>query len=343
LTAPAAAAYSQTDVAGSSKSAVAGALIGNGFLTLVKFAAFILSGSGAIFSEAIHSFADTANQGLLFLGIRQSEKPADALFHYGYGAERYLYSLLSAVGIFVLGCGVTVYHGLHDLADPPVLEVTWIPFAVLIVSFCVEGYVLISAARVIWSNKGKQSLLQYLRTTTDPTVAAVLLEDSVACIGVLIALAGIGLAYWTGNPLFDALGAIFIGLMLGGVAVWLGIRNRELLLGPAIPRDIHDEIVAYLKAHPSVQRVRLIRSRVVGPDNFRVQAQIDFDGRYLGKKLARLVHERHDGLGTEDARETFAADFGEELLDELALEVDRIESDLLEKFPRLKYVDLEAD
>jgi zinc transporter 9 len=330
-------------VAGSSKSAVAGALIGNGFLTLVKFAAFAVSGSGAIFSEAIHSFADTANQGLLFLGIRRSERPADALFHYGYGADRYLYSLLSAVGIFVLGCGVTVYHGVHDLMDPPQLEVNWIPFAVLVLSFVVEGYVLAAAARVVWKQKGDKSLLQYLRTTTDPTVAAVLLEDAVACVGVLIALAGIGLAKLTGNAVFDALGAIAIGLMLGLVAVWLGIRNRTLLLGPAIPADKHEEMVEFLKAHPAVQRVRQVRSRIVGADNFRLQAQIDFDGRYLGKKLASLVHDRHEGLSEDQAREAFAADFGEQLLDALALEVDRIESELLEKFPRLKYVDLEAD
>lgn len=330
-------------MAGSSKSAVLGALLGNGGLTVLKFFAFAVTGSGAMFSEAIHSLADTCNQGLLFVGIRQSERPADALFHYGYGADRYLYSLLSAVGIFVLGCGVTVYHGVNGLIHPHELEASWIPFAILAISFVVEGYVLLSAARVVWSKKGAQSLFEYLRTTTDPTVAAVLLEDAVACLGVLVAAAGLALAYVTGNVMFDSLGAIAIGLMLGAVAVWLGIRNRTLLLGPAIPADLQAEIVAYLKGHPAVMRVRTVKTRIVGADNFRLQAQLDFDGAVLGARMRDLVEDRYQQLGTPEERDRFARDFGDRLLDELAREVDRMEAELEERFPRLKYVDLEAD
>lgn len=330
-------------MAGTSKGAVLGALVGNGSLTLVKFGAFALSGSGAMFSEAIHSLADTANQFLLFIGIRSSEKPADALFPYGYGAERYLYSLLSAVGIFVLGCGVTVYHGIHDLLDPPELSFSWIPLAVLGLSLVVEGAVLMSAARVVWKNKGDQTLWAYLRSTTDPTAAAVLLEDAVACAGVLVAFAGIGLAQLTGNPVFDALGAIAIGGMLGAVAVWLGIRNRSLLLGPAIPRALQAEIEEFLRDLPEVQRVRRVRTRIVGANRFRFQAELDFDGRVLGARMAHVVHERHAELGDEEGRERFATDFGEQLIDELGREVDRIEAKLVERFPRIQYVDLEAD
>ena len=328
-------------MAATSKGAVLGAVVGNGSLTVIKFIAFALSGSGAIFSEAVHSLADTTNQILLFIGIRQSERPADKLFHYGYGADRYLYSLLSAVGIFVLGCGVTVYHGVHDLLEPPELEVSWIPFAILGLSFVVEGFVLLMAARAVWAKKGDLGLFAYLRTTTDPTAAAVLLEDAVAILGVVVAAAGIGLAHLTGDPRFDALGAITIGAMLGAVAIWLGVKNRTLLLGPAIPRRTEKEIEAYLRDHPAVQRVRKVRTRIVGAENFRLQAQIDFDGRYLGRKMAAGITD--EDLSTEEARERFAADFGEKLLDELAIEVDRIEAELVERFPRLKYVDIEAD
>jgi len=330
-------------VAGSSKGAVLGAVIGNGALTIIKFGAFALSGSGAIFSEAVHSLADTSNQALLFVGISRSERPADTLFHYGYGAERYLYSLLSAVGIFVLGCGVTVYHGVHNLLEPPELSVSWVPIAVLIVSFVVEFIVLVSAARVIYDKKGDTPLLRYLKETTDPTVAAVLLEDSVACLGVLIALTGIGLAQWTGNPLFDALGAIAIGLMLGLVAIWLGIRNRSLLLGPSIDAETMRDVERFLLEQPSVMRVRKARSRLVGADSFRFKAELDFDGRYLGGKLADRVHERADALTDQAARLAFAQDFGGELMDELGREIDRIEAELSQRFPRIRYVDLEAD
>ncbi len=317
--------------------------MGNGSLTVIKFFAFAITGSGAMFSEAIHSLADTSNQGLLFLGIRQSEKPADALFHYGYGADRYLYSLLSAVGIFVLGCGVTVYHGVNSLIHPHELEASWVPFVILAISLIVEGYVLAAAARVIWDKKGGKTLMEYLRTTSDPTAAAVLLEDAVACLGVLVAAAGLGLAYATGNSMYDALGAIFIGLMLGAVAVWLGVRNRTLLLGPAIPADLQKEIVTYLEEHPAVMRVRNVKTRIVGADNFRLQAQLDFDGAVLGARMRDFVEDRHGDLATEEDRDKFARDFGEVILDELAREVDRMEEELEEKFPRLKYVDLEAD
>ena len=102
-------------MAGSGKSAVLQALIGNGILTVIKFVAFVMSGSGAMMSEAVHSFADTANQALLFIGVKRSMRPADETFAYGYGADRFVFALMSAMGIFILGCGVTIYHGVHSL------------------------------------------------------------------------------------------------------------------------------------------------------------------------------------------------------------------------------------
>jgi zinc transporter 9 len=326
-----------------SKGAVTSALVGNGALTVVKAIAFLLSGSGAMLSETIHSLADTGNQALLVLGIQRSRRPPDAAFPYGYGSDRFFYALMSAVGIFVLGCGVTVYHGIHNLIHPPELTFSWITFAVLGLSFVVEGSVLLVAVRVIWRNKGEESLFAYLGSTSDPTVVAVLLEDSVACVGVIVAAAAIGLSTWTGDPRYDAFGAILIGIMLGGVAAWLLAKNRALLLGPAIPAALQREIVGFLRAQPSVGRIGRARSRIVGADHFRLQAQIDFDGRHIGARLTDLVRERAGELEDAEGRRRFAEDFGERMLDELALEVDRIEAELAERFPRLKYVDLEAD
>ena len=141
-------------MAASGRGAVIAALVGNSFLTVIKFVAFAYSGSGAMMSEAIHSLADTGNQSLLYLGVRRSEKQADTMFHYGYGAERFLFALLSAVGIFILGCGVTIYHGIHTLIHPPDLTVSWIIFAVLGVSFLLDGAVLLVAIRAISVEKG---------------------------------------------------------------------------------------------------------------------------------------------------------------------------------------------
>jgi zinc transporter 9 len=328
-------------MAGEGKGAVLFALLGNLFLTVIKFVAFLLSGSGAMLSEAIHSLADTSNQGLLFLGIRRSSRPADRRYHYGYGADRYLFALISAAGIFVLGCGVTVYHGIDSLMDPPTLSLDWLPFAVLGVSLVIEGAVLISAIREVNRKRGDQGFVEFIVTSTDPTLLAVLFEDSVAVLGVLVAAAGIGLAHLTGNGQWDAISSIVIGLLLGAVALWLAWRNRQLILGPAIPEKIQKRVVAHIETQPSVDTVRLVKTRIVGADRFRIDAEIDYNGRYLGAEQADWVRDHAELAARDPAR--FAADFGERLLDELGREVDRIEASLFEKFPRLRHVALESD
>lgn len=333
-------------MASGGKGAVFLALIGNSFLTLIKLGAFLLSRSPAMLSEAIHSFADTANQGLLYLGIARSERPADSRYHWGYGGERFLFALLSAVGIFVLGCGVTVYHGVHSLLHPPDLEVSWVSFVVLGISLLVDGFVLTAAIREVYGRKGDQPFWTFVRSSSDPTLLAVLFEDFVATAGVVVAMAGILLAHLTGNPAFDAASSIIIGLMLGMVAVWLGFRNRELILGPAIPTEVEEQVVAFLMAQPSVESVRQVRTRIVASERFAFAAEIDYDGKYLGKLQAAWVAEQMpkqvDGP-SGDGVEAFASQFGERMLDALSAEIDRIEAELRKRFPLLAHVDLESD
>jgi zinc transporter 9 len=163
-------------------------------------------------------------------------------------------------------------------------------------------------------------------------------------------MAGILLAHLTGNPVFDAASSIIIGLMLGMVAVWLGFRNRELILGPAIPEEVEEQVVAFLLSQPSVESVRQVRTRIVASERFAFAAEIDYDGKYLGKLQATWVAEQMpnqvpdqaDGLSSE-AVEAFASRFGERMLDALSAEIDRIEAELRERFPRLAHVDLESD
>ncbi|ACY16990.1 cation diffusion facilitator family transporter [Haliangium ochraceum] len=340
-------------MAAGGKSAVFLALIGNGLLTVIKFGAFLLSRSPAMLSEAIHSFADTANQWLLYLGIRRSERPADDAYHWGYGGERFLFALISAAGIFVLGCGVTVYHGIHSLLDPPEVTTSWVSFAVLGIALVVDGFVFLAAVREVSRQKGERSFMEFVRTSSDPTLLAVLFEDAVATLGVLVALAGIGLGYLTGSPVFDAIASIIIGLLLGMVAIWLAVRNRQLILGPAIPDDVAQGILAYLDEQPSIETVRRVRTRIVGSDRFAFSAEIDYDGNYLGKLQAGWLAERLFELSAgpseqpDDVRsaqlESCAQAFGERLLDALAGEIDRIEAELRARYPRLAFVDLESD
>ncbi|RMH01835.1 MAG: cation diffusion facilitator family transporter [Planctomycetota bacterium] len=330
-------------MAAGSRTAVLGALVGNTVLAVLKFTAFALSGSGAVLSEAVHTTADAANQALLWLGLKRSLRPPDERHPYGYGGERFLFSLLAAVGIFVFGCGLTVYHGVHSWLRPPELELGWPDFAVLLLGLVLDGSVLVLAGRAVWRQKGDLGLFAYLRRATDPAAIAVLLEDTVACLGVLIALACVGLARLTGEPRWDALGSILVGLLMGAVAVWLGIRNRELLLGPAAPPELVAEAVEFLRAQPSVLRVARVRSRVVSADHFRLQVDLDFNGAWFGRRLDGWVRARLPEPGDRDAAERFAEDFGREILDQVAREVDRLERELAARFPALAFIDLEAD
>jgi len=321
------------------------ALIGNGFLTVIKFIAFLLTGSGAMLSEAIHSFADTSNQALLYLGVKRSEKPADADFQYGYGGERFFFALMSAVGIFVLGCGVTIYHGVEHLLHPSELETSTLNFVVLGIALLVDGGVLMAAVREINRRRGELSFREYVRTSTDPTILAVLFEDGIATIGVLVAFAGIGLTHLTGNSIYDAASSIVIGVLLGLMAVWLGWRNRVLLLGPAIPEPIQKSIVEFLEAQPSIDSIRLVRTRIVGAERFRLAVELDYDGRYLGELQLDWVEEqaRAGEFETPEGRKRFTAEFGHRLSEALGDEVDRLELELSNRFPRIKHIDLEVD
>lgn len=327
----------------SSKGAVFAALAVNGCLTTIKFVAFALTGSGTMFSEAMHTLADTANQGLLYLGIKRSERKPDAMFTYGYGGERFLFALLSAVGIFVLGCGVTVYHGVTVLLDPQPLDIRWWLFVVLGISFCMSLFVLWKAVQAINKMRGGTPFMKFVRTTNDPTISAVLLEDAVACGSVIIALICIGLSSLTGSSVPDAIGSIIIGGLLGFVAIWLGFQNRSLILGRSIPQDVQDEVLAYLKSQPSVEGVRAIQSRVVGADTFKIKAEIDWNGRWLGEQQAAWVLERKSALDNEDEARMFAAEFGERVSNAIAAETDRIEAELRAKIPQLHFIDFEGD
>jgi zinc transporter 9 len=330
-------------MAGHGKTAVIWGILVNAGITLIKFLAYLVSGSGAMLSEAIHSFADTANQGLLLIGIQRSERKSTAMFPYGFGAERYFFSLLAAMGIFVLGCGVTVYHGIHDLNDPPALHFSWLTVAVLLVSLIGEGAVLVLALRAIWKTKGEQSLLQYLRTCSDATVLAVLFEDSVAVSGVLIASVTIGLSFLFDSPVPDAIGSILIGLMLGAVAVWLALKNRVLILGQAAPAAVQQQVVDFLRAQPSVEAVSDVKTKVLGADKLKFKAEIDFNGRYLGGQLEGWVRDALAGVKNAEQAGHFAREFGERMMQELGKEVDRIEHEMKERFPDIRHVDLETD
>jgi solute carrier family 30 (zinc transporter), member 9 len=328
---------------GDSKGAVIMAVVGNGILTVLKFIAFGVSGSGAMFSEAIHSAADTGNQALLWVGIRRSQVEPTNAFPYGMGAERFFFALISAIGIFVLGCGFTLYHGVHMLMHPHLADPGWIDYTVLGISFLIDGVILKKAIGIVNQKRGDKGFVEYLKSSSDPTLLAVLAEDGVACLGVLIALAGILLAKSTGSHYPDAIATLMIAALLGGIAIWIGWKNRTLLLGPGLAPERQAEVVAFLEEQPTVEKITVARSRLLGADRYKLHVEVDWDGRVLGEGQAGWVETQSVSLGTPEGRAAFAREFGERMTEAVGDEVDRLEALMSERFPELSHLELESD
>lgn len=253
-----------------SRDVVFRAMAGNTAIMLLKVAAWLKTGSSAMLSEAIHSLVDTGNQALLILGLRQASGVPDKKHQYGYGRAAYFWSLISALGIFWLGAGVTVAHGIQTIFYPPKeLTLSWEVWSVLGCSFLIDGWVLKRSVQELLAMKPKgKSFFQHLAHTKDPFMMAVLLEDSAACTGVIIAACGIGASHVTGNPLWDSLASISIGVLLGGVAVTLIRLNQKYLLGQSVEPEIEQGIRELLLSRPSIDNVYAVQSQWVGPSTF---------------------------------------------------------------------------
>lgn len=192
---------------------VSAAVIGNTIIAIIKFLGFLASGSGSLFSEAIHSFADTSNQALLMIGVKRSTKEATDAFMYGYKKERFLRALISACGIFFVGAGVTTYHGIMSLLSPIEIHISMRTFIILGISLVIESITLgIAINEIKKSSRHKKRRL--IMEHGDPITLAVVYEDTIAVIGVLIAALGLLCSYITKNPLRDAITSIIIGVLL---------------------------------------------------------------------------------------------------------------------------------
>src|SRR3954451_19308452 len=193
-------------------------------IAVAKIVAGVLTGSSAMLAEGAHSVADTVNQAFLLTALARSNKPADARHPFGYGQERYFWSLLAAVGIFVLGAGFSVYEGIHSLINPEPVEAALVAYGVLLFSFVFEGTSWLKALLQLRREAGERSvgLFRHVVTSPDPTAKTVAFEDTAALIGILLAAGGISLHLLTGSAAWDGIASILIGLLLVVVAVSLG-------------------------------------------------------------------------------------------------------------------------
>jgi zinc transporter 9 len=292
-------------------------------------------------SEAIHSAADTGNQVLLFLGLRRGSREADDKFHYGYGGERFVFGLLSAAGIFFVGCGVTLYHGVHALLEPKLPQVGPITFIVLGVAFVVEGSVLMLAVRTIAKQRGDISFFRYVREYADPATVAILLEDGAAVLGLVLAALGIVAGYLTANPLWDALATIVVGTLLGVVAIYLVLENRELLLGRAVPEGVEDRFVAILRKHAGVREVRDVKTRQLTPEAYKLKAEIALDENHLAGHLAEVVPAALERLDPRD-RETVLRELAARAIVAVSAQIAALERTVKREIPQARHIDLEV-
>lgn len=258
------------------------AISGNVFITGIKTVGFLVSGSPSLMAEAVHSFADSLNQILLLIGLKQSQKEKSQEYSTGTGNARYIWNLVSAVGIFFLGFGVTFYHGMHALLSEHVAtELSLLGIGILIVSLCIEGWVFLQAYKEVNLSRGKLSFLQYFKESDDPTIIAVLLEDGVAVIGVCLALIGITLGHVFGSVLFDIAASLLIATLMAFMAVALGIINGKLLLGKSLTVDREKEIKKFIQGLAEVESISVFNTKIMGAGQIRLSLNVELHGELV--------------------------------------------------------------
>ncbi|XP_061541406.1 proton-coupled zinc antiporter SLC30A9, mitochondrial [Phycodurus eques] len=320
----------------------------NGLNFFFKLLAWVYTGSASMFSEAIHSLADTCNQALLALGISQSVRNPDAGHPYGFSNMRYIASLISGVGIFMMGAGLSWYHGIMGLLHPEPIESLLWAYCILAGSLVSEGATLLVAINEIKrsAQNHRLSFYEYVMQSRDPSTNVVLLEDTAAVLGVIMAASCMGLTSLTGNPYYDSLGSLGVGTLLGTVSAFLIYTNTEALLGRSIQAERVQKLTEILENDPAVRAIHDVKATDLGLSKVRFKAEVDFDGRvvtrsYLEKQDIDQILNDIQQVKTPEELENFMLKHGENIIDTLGAEVDRLEKELKQRNPEVRHVDLE--
>jgi cation diffusion facilitator family transporter len=274
-----------------SRRAIIAAFLANLGIALSKFAAFALTGAASMLAEAIHSLADTGNQGLLMLGGKRSLRPADEVHPFGYGTLRYFWAFVVALVLFSVGGLFAIFEGVEKLLNPHGLEDPRIAIGVLLVSVALESFSLRTALRESREERRGKSIFQFVRRTKIPELAVVVLEDIGALIGLTFALIGVTLASVLDEARWDAAGSLAIGVLLVIIAIVLAIEMASLLVGEAAAPEVVEQIRAILGAHDDVVRVIALRTQHVGPDDIMVNTKLEFEPTLTVARLADVVNE----------------------------------------------------
>jgi len=256
------------------------AFAANLLVALAKSIAALVSGSASMVAEAAHSWADTGNEIFLLVAERRGARKRDTKHPLGYGRETYIWSMFAAFGLFTAGAIVSITHGISELGETGPAEDVVLNYVVLAVSFCLEGTSFLQAYRQAHgaATKRRVPVLRHVLQSSNPTLRAVFAEDAAALVGLLIAFLGVLLHQLTGLAVFDAIGSIAVGLLLGIVAIVLIDRNRRLLLGESTSPELENAVLLELLSREQVERVTYLHLEFVGPSRVYLVAAVDLVG-----------------------------------------------------------------
>lgn len=298
-------------MAGSSKIAIYGAIAANSAIAVSKFVAAFFTGSSAMLSEGIHSLVDTGNGILLLFGIGQSKRPPDDKHPFGYGNEIFFWSFVVAILIFALGGGIAIYEGVQHLLHPRELKNVQWNYVVLIMAMIFEGAALHVALKEFEKTRRNRPFFQALRESKDSTTIAVVVEDSAALIGLIIALLSVFLGHITGWVYFDGLGSVLIGVLLVSVSYFFAIECKALLVGEGLGASNIRKIKSILDKDPNISSHRRPLSLYFGPNEVLVNLDVHFV----------------DGLTSDD----------------IEASIDRIEAQIKSAVPKVNRIYIEAE
>jgi len=273
-----------------SRKAIIAAFFANLGIALAKFVGYLLTSSAGLLAEAAHSLADTGNQGLLLLGGKRARREADVEHPFGYGRERYFWAFVVALVLFSMGGLFALYEGISKVRHPHETENLYIAVGILLFAIALESYSLRTAVKESRHVKPKtMGWWRFIRTAKQPELPVVLLEDIGAEIGLFFALSGVVIAEATGDPRWDAVGSIAIGLLLVTIAIVLAIETKGLLIGESAGTVERGAIVAAIEGGEHVERLIHVRTEHLGPDEILVAAKVEFDTALTFTELAAAI------------------------------------------------------
>ena len=275
---------------------VIAALVGNLAVAVTKFVAAAMTGSSAMLSEGVHSMVDCVNEVLMLYGMRRAARPVDMAHPFGHGRELYFWAFIVALLVFALGAGVSACEGLRHLRHPEPMERPMVNYLVLGASLLFEGVSWTMAMREFDRSKGALGWFEAFRQSKDPTTFTVLFEDTAALFGLLVALAGIALAQATGDPRWDGIASLVIGLLLAVTAMLLARETKALLLGESADRAVRDDILRIADADPDVRCANGVITQQFGPETVVAALSADFHDRLTTPEIEACIRRVEVGV-----------------------------------------------